>query len=95
MFVQRLTKQVDYPILDVVMKTHADRNAEALVKEAIVAIFENNGVDMEDWAENAYMNVRRFGDDPTVMDIVRLVQGTLFRMAQEAVGQEWEPNRNF
>lgn len=76
------------------MKTHADRNAEALVKEAIVAIFENNGADLEDWAENAYMNVRRFGDDATVMDIVRLVQGTLFRMAQEAVGQEWEPNRN-
>lgn len=76
------------------MKTHADRNAEALVKEAIVAIFENNGADLRDWAENAYMNVARFGDDATVMDIVRLVQGTLFRMAQEAVGQEWEPNRN-
>ena len=68
---------------------------EALIKQAIVAIFENNGVDMEDWAENAYMNVRRFGDDPTVKDILRLVEGTLFQMAQDAVGQEWEPNRNF
>lgn len=77
------------------MENNTPTVPEALIKEAIVAIFKNNGVDMEDWAENAYMNVRRFGDDATVMDIVRLVQGTLFRMAQEAVGQEWEPNRNF
>ena len=77
------------------MENNTPTVPEALIKDAIVAIFKNNGVDMEDWAENAYMNVRRFGDDATVMDIVRLVQGTLFRMAQEAVGQEWEPNRNF
>ena len=68
---------------------------EALIKQAITTILENNGANPQDWAENAYLNVARFSDDPTVKDILRLVEGTLFRMAQEAVGQEWEPNRNF
>lgn len=67
---------------------------EALIKQAITTILENNGANPQDWAENAYLNVARFSDDPTVKDILRLVEGTLFRMAQEAVGQEWEPNRN-
>ena len=68
---------------------------EALIKQAITTILENNGANPQDWAENAYLNVARFSDDPTVKDILRLVEGTLFQMAQDAVGQEWEPNRNF
>jgi len=67
---------------------------EALIKQAITTILENNGANPQDWAENAYLNVARFSDDPTVKDILRLVEGTLFQMAQDAVGQEWDFHRN-
>lgn len=76
------------------MSTNLPTAPEALIKQAITTILENNGANPQDWAENAYLNVARFSDDPTVKDILRLVEGTLFQMAQDAVGQEWDFHRN-
>ena len=79
------------------MSTNLPTAPEALTK-AITDLFEQGLIpdfeSVEDWAENAYLNVARFSDDPTVKDILRLVEGTLFQMAQDAVGQEWDFHRN-
>lgn len=71
---------------------------EALTK-AITDLFEQGLIpdfeSVEDWAENAHLNVPRFTDDRTVGLIRSLVENCLWAMAQGAVGQGWEADRRF
>jgi len=79
------------------MNTTALPTAPEAITKAITDLFEQglipNFESVEDWAENAHLNVPRFTDDRTVRLICSLVENSLWAMAQQTVGHGWEADR--